>query len=165
MSTTTTITRRPILFADASEREQRAFFGTTVTVLATGGDTAGRYAVVELVLPPGTATPLHRHLADEESFVVLYGEVVCQAGDRAPVRIGAGGFIHIPAGMSHALEVPAGGAARVLNITTPGHERFIREAGAPGGRDEPATPQDEARFVAAADAHATEIMGPPPGLI
>jgi quercetin dioxygenase-like cupin family protein len=164
-SMTTSISRRPILFADASEREQRSFLGTAVTVLATGGDTAERYAIVEMVLPGGTAEPLHRHNADEESFVVLYGEVVAQAGDQPPVRIGPGGFIHIPAGMSHALEVPAGDAARVLNITTPGHERFVREGGAPGHGNDLETPQDEARLVAAADAYATEILGPPPGLI
>jgi len=163
-ATSTTITRRPILFADASEREQRSFHGMSIGVLATGGDTAERYAVVELVFPPGQATPLHRHLDDEESFVVLYGEVIVLAGDREPVRVGAGGFIHIPAGMTHALRVPDGDSARVLNITTPGHERFMRAAGTPGRSDEPATPQDQARLMQAADTYATEILGPPPEL-
>ncbi len=163
-ATSTTITRRPILLPDASEREQRSFYGMPVSVLATGGDTAERYAIVELVLPPGMATPLHRHLADEESFVVLYGEVTCLAGDADPVRIGAGGFIHIPAGMTHALKVADGDSARVLNITTPGHERFVRDSGTPGSGGAPDTPQDVARMMQAAEAWATEILGPPPEL-
>jgi quercetin dioxygenase-like cupin family protein len=160
----TTITRRPILLADASEREQRSFHGMSIGVLATGGDTAERYAIVELVFPPGQATPLHRHLDDEESFVVLYGEVIVLAGDSEPIRVGATGFVHIPAGVTHALKVPDGGSARVLNITTPGHERFMRAAGAPGRSDAPETPQDAARLMQAAEAYATEILGPPPEL-
>ena len=66
--------------------------------------------------------------------------------------------------MSHALAVPEGDAARVLNITTPGHERFVRAAGTPGPGSDVETPQDEARIAAAADAFATEILGPPPAL-
>jgi quercetin dioxygenase-like cupin family protein len=163
-TTSTTITRRPILLADASEREQRSFRGDAVTVLATGGDTAERYAILELVLAPGTATPLHRHRTDEESFVVLYGEIVVQAGDQPPMRIGTGGFVHVPAGMSHALKVPEGDSARILNITTPGHERFVRAAGLPGAGPDLLTPQDEARLMAAAETYGTEILGPPPAL-
>jgi len=161
-TTPTTITRRPIVLVDASEREQRSFLGDAVTVLATGGDTAERYAILELVLAPGTATPLHRHRADEESFVVLYGEILVQAGDQPPVRIGAGGFVHVPAGMSHALRVPDTDSARILNITTPGHERFVRAAGLAGPGPDLVTPQDEARLMAAAEAYGTEILGPPP---
>jgi quercetin dioxygenase-like cupin family protein len=161
-TTTSTITRRPIVLADASEREQRSFLGDAVTVLVTGGDTAERYAILELVLAPGTATPLHRHRADEESFVVLYGEIVVQAGGQPPVRVGAGGFVHVPAGMSHALKVPEGDTARILNITTPGHERFVRAAGTPGRAAGAETPQDMARLVQAAETYGTEILGPPP---
>jgi quercetin dioxygenase-like cupin family protein len=162
ITTPTTITRRPSVLADASEREQRSFLGDAVTVLATGGDTAERYAILELVLAPGTATPLHRHRADEESFVVLYGEIVVQAGDQPPVLVGAGGFVHVPAGMSHALRVPEGDSARILTITTPGHERFVRAAGLSGPGPDLLTPQDEARLMAAAERYGTEILGPPP---
>src|SRR4029079_5613178 len=69
---------------------------------------------------------------------------------------------HIPAGMTHALKVPDGDSARGLNITTPGHERFMRAAGTPGRSDEPATPQDQARLMQAADTYATETLRPPP---
>ena len=75
MNTATTPTRRPVFVAEA-ERERIWFFGGTVGVLVTGADTDERYAIVEQHLPAGIATPLHAHPDDEESFVVLTGEVV-----------------------------------------------------------------------------------------
>jgi quercetin dioxygenase-like cupin family protein len=165
MNTATTPTRRHVITAMA-ERERIWFFGGTVGVLATGADTDERYAIVEQHLPAGTATPHHAHLNDEESFVVLTGEVVYQVGDDAPVLVGAGGFIHVPAGLPHAFRVTDGADARLLNITTPGHERFIRAAGDPAGSDgfPPAGPPDMPRVLAAAELYGTAILGPPPAL-
>lgn len=165
MNTATTPTRRPVII-EMVERERIWFFGGTVGVLATGADTDERYAIVEQHLPAGTATPLHAHLDDEESFVVLAGAVVYQVGDDAPVPVGVGGFIHVPAGVPHAFRVTDDGAARLLNITTPGHERFVRAAGDPAGTDgfPPAGPPDMPRVLAAADEFGTAILGPPPEL-
>lgn len=165
MNTAATSTRRPVISAMA-ERERIWFFGGTVGVLATGADTDERYAIVEQHLPADTATPLHAHLEDEESFVVLAGEVVYQVGDDAPVRVGVGGFIHVPAGVPHAFRVTSDGDARLLNITTPGHERFVRAAGDPAAADgfPPAGPPDMPRVLAAAEKFGTAILGPPPEL-
>jgi quercetin dioxygenase-like cupin family protein len=165
MNTATTPNRRSVILP-AAERERLWFFGGTVSVLATGADTDDRYAIVEQHLPAGTATPLHAHLQDEESFVVLTGEVVYQVGDDAPQRVGVGGFIHVPAGVPHAFRVTDAADARLLNITTPGHERFIRAAGDPAGGEgfPPAGPPDMPRVLAAADEHGTAILGPPPEL-
>ena len=165
MNTATTPTRRPVITAMA-ERERIWFFGGTVGILATGADTDERYAIVEQHLPAGTATPLHAHLEDEESFVVLTGEVVYQVGDDAPARVGTGGFIHVPAGVPHAFRVTDAGDARLLNITTPGHERFVRAAGDPAESDgfPPAGPPDMPRVLKAAEEFGTAILGPPPEL-
>jgi quercetin dioxygenase-like cupin family protein len=165
MNTATTPTRRPVVVAEA-DRERVWFFGGTVGVLVTGADTDERYAIVEQHLQAGTATPLHAHLRDEESFVVLTGEIVAQVGDDAPVRIGVGGFFHVPAGMPHAFRVTDDADARLLNITTPGHERFIRATGDPAGGEgfPPVGPPDMPRLLAAAEAHGTEVLGPPPAL-
>ena len=165
MNTATTPTRHAVFVAEA-ERERIWFFGGTVGVLVTGDETDQRYAIVEQHLPAGTATPLHVHRTDEESFVVLTGEVVAQVGDGAPARIGIGGFFHVPAGMPHAFRVTGDADARLLNITTPGHERFVRAAGDPAGGAgfPPAAPPDMPRLLAAAETYGTEVLGPPPAL-
>ena len=78
----------------------------------------------------------------------------------------AGGFIHVPAGMPHAFRVTDAGDARLLNITTPGHERFVRAAGDPAGAYGLPTrrPPDMPRLLKAAEAFRTAILGPPPAL-
>ena len=48
--------------------------GDTYTILLTGDDTAGRYTLIDMHVPPGGGPPPHRH-DFEEMFTVLEGEV------------------------------------------------------------------------------------------
>ena len=48
--------------------------GDTYTILLTGEDTAGRYTLIDMHVPPGGGPPPHRH-DFEEMFTVLEGEV------------------------------------------------------------------------------------------
>ena len=48
--------------------------GDTYTILVSGQDTAGRYTLIDMHVPPGGGPPPHRH-DFEEMFTVLDGEV------------------------------------------------------------------------------------------
>src|ERR1700726_5001085 len=48
--------------------------GDTYTILLTGEDTAGRYCLIDMLVPPGGGPPPHRH-DFEEMFTVLDGEI------------------------------------------------------------------------------------------
>jgi mannose-6-phosphate isomerase-like protein (cupin superfamily) len=48
--------------------------GDTYTILVTGKDTAGRYSLIDMHIPPGGGPPPHRH-DFEEMFSVLEGEI------------------------------------------------------------------------------------------
>src|SRR5690348_4000291 len=48
--------------------------GDTYTVLLSGKDTAGRYCLIDMHVPPGGGPPPHRH-DFEETFVVIEGEI------------------------------------------------------------------------------------------
>ena len=48
--------------------------GDTYTILLTGKDTAGRYCLIDMHIPPGGGPPPHRH-DFEESFIVIAGEL------------------------------------------------------------------------------------------
>src|SRR5258705_8187308 len=48
--------------------------GDTYTILLTGKDTAGRYCLIDMLVPPGGGPPPHRH-DFEEMFTILDGEV------------------------------------------------------------------------------------------
>jgi hypothetical protein len=110
------------------------------------------------------ATPLHRQPADDETFVVLEGELRFFLGDSAPVEAGPGTTVHVPAGAPHAFAV-ASESARLLVLTTPNHEAFFRAAGEPASARAlpPDAPPDMAKVGAAAERFGVEILGPPPG--
>ena len=48
--------------------------GDTYTILLTGEDTAGRFCLIDMHVPPGGGPPPHRH-DFEETFTVLQGEI------------------------------------------------------------------------------------------
>jgi mannose-6-phosphate isomerase-like protein (cupin superfamily) len=140
------------------------FLGNLVTVKASAEDTGGRASVVEFLNPPGFAPPLHRHLHEDEMFLVLEGEArfLCGGEDLAA---GPGDFVHLPAGLPHTFLVGSGGPLRTLQITTPGgFEAFAAAVGgeAPERRLPEPAPVDPAALAHAAQLHGVEILGPPP---
>jgi mannose-6-phosphate isomerase-like protein (cupin superfamily) len=48
--------------------------GDTYTILVSGQDTAGRYTLIDMHVPPGGGPPPHRH-DFEEMFTILDGEI------------------------------------------------------------------------------------------
>ncbi|HEY0936596.1 MAG TPA: cupin domain-containing protein, partial [Trebonia sp.] len=74
--------------------------GDTYTILVTGQDTASKYTLVDMHVPPGGGPPPHRH-DFEEMFTVLEGEVRATfRGETVTVR--AGETINVPANAPHA---------------------------------------------------------------
>ena len=69
--------------------------GGTYTILLTGEDTAGRYALIDMHVPSGAGPPLHRH-DFEEMFTVLEGEIEITFRDTKSV-VRARETVNIPA--------------------------------------------------------------------
>src|SRR4051812_13526256 len=101
--------------------------GDTYTVLLSGEQTAGRLAMLDMLIPPGGGPPLHRH-DFEECFRVLEGSLEVRVRDLPPVRLEAGDTANIPANAPHAFRNAAQVSARVLCTVAPaGLERFFAE--------------------------------------
>jgi quercetin dioxygenase-like cupin family protein len=150
---------------DSGDGEALWIFGTLAIFKATAEQTGERFALVELLAPRGMATPLHVHREDDESFYVMEGEltVYLEDGDH-PTRVSAGAFVHIPGGVVHAFQVDSE-TARLLDLTTPQHARFMRAAGEPA-QERVLPPEgliDMEKVGAAQQQHGIEILGPPPG--
>ena len=76
--------------------------GDTYTVLVSGKDTAGRFCLIDMHVPPGGGPPPHRH-DFEETFVVLEGAIEATfRGAKSAVH--AGETIHIPADAPHQFQ-------------------------------------------------------------
>ncbi len=149
----------------SEEGEALWFFGMLVTMKATTEQTGGEFLLIEELAPRGTATPLHVHPTDDESFYILEGEMTFYFEDGQPIPASAGSFVHIPKGhVPHALQVDSE-TARFLVLTRPPHESFIRAAAEPAQARTlpPEAPIDMEKVMAAAKAYGMEILGPPPG--
>jgi quercetin dioxygenase-like cupin family protein len=141
--------------------------GDTYTILLAGADTAGRYTLIDMHVPPGGGPPPHRH-DFEEMFTVLDGEVLLTfRGQQSVAR--AGETVNVPANAPHAFTNASGAPARLLCMCSPaGQEEFFLEVGQRvGTRTEPPADLDaaaRAAFVAKAQALApqyrTELLRP-----
>ncbi len=149
-----------------SEQEQQAvwFLGALVRVRTHGSTTGGTLAVLEHNGQRGYSSPLHRHRDDEETFIVLDGELRVEV-DGVTQAAGAGAAAMLPRGLAHSFVVTSH-EARFLTIHTPaGFEEFAARAGEPAvSFDVPPNmpPPDPAELAAMAADYGIEILGPPP---
>lgn len=102
----------------------------TYTILISGEDTAGRYALIDMLIQPGSGPPPHRHHF-EEMFQVLDGEIeVTIRGETS--RAGTGATVNIPALAPHRFHNATDRTVRVLCLVGPsGLEAFFAELGDP----------------------------------
>jgi quercetin dioxygenase-like cupin family protein len=146
-----------------------AVVGDTYTVLLSGEQTAGRFAMLDMLIPPGSGPPPHRHHF-EECFRVLEGSLDVQVRDLPPIRLEAGDTANIPANAPHAFRNPAQPPARVLcTVASAGLEKFFAEFGDPvPTRTSPPPLLSDAereerlrRAIAVAPKYGMEILPPP----
>lgn len=132
--------------------------GDTYTILVAGKDTAGRYCLIDMHIPPGGGPPPHRH-DFEESFTVLEGEIAATfRGQHSTVR--AGEVINIPANAPHQFENKSTQAARLLCLCSPaGQEEFFAEVGVPVATRTTPPPKPDAAAQEALKAK-TEALAP-----
>ena len=144
--------------------------GHTITVvgdiyrfLATGDETDGKYAMFDAIVPPGGGPPPHIHSREEESFLILEGEITFTVGDKQIVAT-SGTFANMPVGSLHsfknATEKPA---SIIITVAPAGLEKMFLEVGqlAKLG-DTPPRPSkaDIEKLLAVAPSYGVEIKVP-----
>lgn len=119
-----------IVTADSGDIPHISLAGDTYTILLKGADTAGRYTLIDMHVPPGGGPPPHRH-DFEEMFTVLDGEIeVTFRGETTTAS--AGTTVNVPANAPHSFGNHSHGPARLLCMCTPpGQEDFFLEVGDP----------------------------------
>src|SRR2546426_2475589 len=146
------------------EGEALWFNGGRGVLRATGDQTQGRYAVMELLAPKGFASPLHIHRREDELFVVLSGEVRVQHGE-AVIEAVAGSLVYGPRDVAHAFHVDSAEARLLLFFGPAGVEGFFREGGKPAGSLGLPPPDeqfpDRQALMEIAGRYHQEFVGPP----
>jgi quercetin dioxygenase-like cupin family protein len=133
----------------------------------TGEQTGDRVSVVELDLPAGAATPLHRQPYDDETIYVVAGALTVHLGGDER-HAGTGALVFIPRETPHALLALE--ATKVVIFGHPaGQGRYYRALSVPAAsRELPPPPTAEPHPAAAiarqqaAFLNGVEILGEPP---
>jgi quercetin dioxygenase-like cupin family protein len=157
--------KRNLLLAQPDQLPHIGLVGDTYTITVSGEDTAGRFCLIDMHIPPGGGPPPHRH-DFEETFIVQEGEIEATfRGKKSTVR--AGETIHIPANAPHQFRNASSNAARLLCICSPaGQENFFKEVGTLVATRTTAAPKlgekEQAAFiqkvVALAPKYRTELL-------
>jgi quercetin dioxygenase-like cupin family protein len=140
--------------------------GDTYTILLSGADTAGRFSVIDMFIPPGGGPPPHRH-DFEETFILLEGELQATfRGQTSTVR--AGDTVNIPANAPHQFHNASTKPVRLLCLCSPaGQEDFFLAVGVPVATRTTTPPRLDAAAQAAfktkvealAPRYRTELLG------
>src|SRR5215207_5085607 len=154
---------------EPGEGEAWGWFGVLATLKATGEQTGGHYALVEILAPDSYGSVLHVHHFEDEGFYILEGEMTFYVGEQT-IKAHPGSFLFGPRDVPHAFTVDSG-PARLLFVFSPaGLEAGIREMGEPARSltvpPQPEEPPDEAemeRLAAIGARYGAEILGPPRG--
>ena len=122
-------------------------------VKATSEQSAGAFNLFVVSCPPGYATALHIHYAEDVAVYVLEGALTIFWGDEKRTAV-AGSYFFQPRGIPHGLRVEGDAPAQLLYMTFPaGFDRFVAEQELFNPDGEPVT---------AAARHQIEILGPLP---
>ncbi|SMY03596.1 protein of unknown function (DUF385) [Brevibacterium sp. 239c] len=104
--------------------------GDNYTMVLNGEDTAGRYALIDMLVPAGGGPPPHRH-DFEEMFYILDGQIdVTFRGETTTVN--SGEVVNIPARAPHFFHNSTAAQARMLCVVSPpGLDEYFSKWGQP----------------------------------
>jgi mannose-6-phosphate isomerase-like protein (cupin superfamily) len=137
--------------------------GDTYTLKISGAQTGGAFTLLEAVVSPGGGPPPHIHYQEDETFIVLEGELTFKTGERTvPAPVGT--VVHVPKGTRHSYATVGKVPVRMLFLYAPaGMEGMFTEIGTPaqpGVAAPPPSPEDVAKLMAVADKYHFAILPP-----
>jgi len=152
--------KRSLTVAHPDNLPHIGLVGDTYTITVTGEQTAGRFCVIDMHIPPGGGPPPHRH-DFEETFILLEGQMEATfRGKKSVVRVGE--TLNIPANAPHQFRNASGEAVRMLCICSPaGQEKFFLEVGVPVATRTTAPPKlsekEQTAFIEKVKALAPQV--------
>ncbi len=111
--------------------EQSVWYsGGLLTFLATGEDTQGQFALMELINRKGNVPPPHIHHREDETFYVIEGEMTFTIGERT-IKATAGTMVFAPRDIAHSFTIDTDQARMLAQISPAGLEGFFKECSVP----------------------------------
>lgn len=124
--------------------------GDTYTTLLSGAATGGAFTLLEAVVMPDAGPPPHAHHGEEETFVLLDGQMSFTV-DATTYDATVGTVLLVPRNVAHSYRNTGDGPAKMLFLySPPGMDGMFPELGRPGRRGAIPPPLDPADITAMA---------------
>jgi mannose-6-phosphate isomerase-like protein (cupin superfamily) len=118
--------RDAIVLAEGEGQVYRAR-GSELVFKAGRATTDGRFSFMDRTLPPGgRRPPKHVHVAADEAFYVLAGDVRFWLDDDT-TDCGPNAFVLVPGGVAHSFANAGSTPARVLILHAPAMDQYFQE--------------------------------------
>lgn len=129
----------------------------------TGDETDGKVFIWEERVPTQGGPPPHRHLAEDELFYIISGEITFFSDGNATLA-GPGTLVQLPEGNVHTFKNMSDTEAVMLVMTAPaGFEHYFEAIGTPATDGEsapPVTPEAVELALTTASRHNLEFVLP-----
>lgn len=135
--------------------------GGTFAVLLDAAATNGQLGVGRFRVQQGEAPPYHKHLREDEVFMLISGTALLWCDDEE-LELSEGGIVFLPRNVPHSYRITSPQADLLMMCTPGGFEGMFLQAGKRIGAagERPGAPDLEA-MKQAADDFGQVIVGPP----
>ncbi|REE69639.1 quercetin dioxygenase-like cupin family protein [Paenibacillus taihuensis] len=106
------------------------FLNGLASILVSGEDTNGEFCIIHFTGKKDAGPPLHIHEAEDETFLVVEGELEIQIGDEI-IHAKAGDYVFAPRGIPHAPKTISETSQIVVTNYPAGFDRFVKEMSVP----------------------------------
>jgi quercetin dioxygenase-like cupin family protein len=133
--------------------------GGTLAVLLDGQATDGQLMMGRFDVSKGEAPPYHKHLREDEVFMLIKGTALVWYDDQE-YELAEGGVVFLPKGVPHAYRITSAKADLLMLNTPAGIEGMFRAV----GRDKSATRPAGFQVTpdpAIAEEYGNVVLGPP----
>lgn len=104
--------------------------GSLMTFLATGEDTQGKFALIEVFGRKDNVPPPHIHHREDEVFYALEGEMTVLVGDRT-IKAVPGTMVFLPRNVQHSFTVESLQGRMLILLAPAGLEGWFKELSVP----------------------------------
>jgi len=138
------------------------YIGHLMSILLSGKDTGGAFALIHGFEIKGLEPPPHTHSREDESFYLLEGEIIYKAGDMV-MNAKKGNWVFLPRGIQHSFQVVSDQAEVLIHLSPAGFENYFVEMSEPAVElvipPRPQGPPDVKRIIETASKYGVSFPG------
>jgi quercetin dioxygenase-like cupin family protein len=136
------------------------YIGHLMSLLVRSEETGGKYALLRATERRGLEPPPHTHTREDETFLILDGEVVYTVGEKT-FHAKQGDVMFLPKNIQHSFKIVTETMETLMLLNPGGLENYFIEMSVPAGEAKlppmPETPPDIKRLVATASKYGIKF--------